>query len=374
MKKIFTLSLLLSLISMSMSAFYPAVFRTGDGYYPDAVMDIEHDAQYVYVASGYGLFVIDKTTGEQTVFSAREGTLDYTPISLAMYGDDLWIGTAEGKLLCYNNGSIQVYDLGIGGRLSNIAFDSNGNMYISDFGVVGYKINMSSKTIEEQFETFNRYSEGITSHLCIDGNDALWIGNYGGMAMTKYGLGKYTKVKGTQYMIKDHPEWPGYYVSSMAVDDDGCMWYVNYGNTEIGKWLTKIENDEVAVSYECPCFGYDMMFDRQQRLWMLGKNGPLFMMKDGEFSSYSCTEESNVWTCIDIDGDDIYIGTDKGVLRFKNNTFSVVPVEASSPSGIANTSIMRPATDNVFFDLQGRQLNGKPEKGIYIQNGKKIRK
>ena len=41
---------------------------------------------------------------------------------------------------------------------------------------------------------------------------------------------------------------------------------------------------------------------------------------------------------------------------------------------IADAIRTKPATDNTFFDLQGRQLNGKPEKGIYIQNGKKVRK
>lgn len=368
MKKYLILSLLL--FSTSMYSFVPAVFNTSFGYYPDAVMDIEHDAHYLYVARGSGLFVIDKATGEQIVFSAKEGTLDYTPISLAMYGDDLWIGTGEGKVLCYNNGSIQVYDFGISGRMSNIAFDSNGNMYISDFGVIGYRINMNSKTIEEEFETFHRYSEGITGHLCLDGNDALWIGNYGGSAMRKYGLGKYIKGKGTQYMISDNPEWPGYYVTSMAVDDDGCIWYINYGNNTIGKWLTKIEGDEVAESYECPCFGWDMMFDRQQRLWMLGSNGPLFMMKDGVFSSYSCLVETNLWTCIDIDSDDIYIGTDIGVLKFNEENFEMVQTGSSTPSGIASMTAAK-ATTSPIFDLQGRYLHEKPERGVYIQDGKK---
>ena len=33
-----------------------------------------------------------------------------------------------------------------------------------------------------------------------------------------------------------------------------------------------------------------------------------------------------------------------------------------------------PESTYLIFDLQGRQLNGEPKKGIYIQNGKKIRK
>ena len=368
MKKYFILSLLL--FSTSMYAYVPVFYNRGWGYYPDAVMDIEHDAQHLYVARGNGLFVIDKATGEETVFSAREGTLDYTPISLAMYGDDLWIGTAEGKVLCYNDCSIQTYDWDINGHVTNIAFDSKGNMYVSSIAGRGYRIIIQTKTVEEQIETFNRLSGGITGHLCIDGNDALWIGNYFGTVMTKYGLGKYIKGKGTQYMISDNPDWPGYYVMSMTVDDDGCMWYLNYGNSETGNWLTKIEDDEVAESYECPCYGWDMMFDRQQRLWMLGSNGPLFMMKNGVFSNYSCSEETNLWTCIDIDGDDIYIGTDIGVLKFNEENFEMVQTGLSTPSGIASMTAAK-ATTSPIFDLQGRRLSGKPEKGIYIQDGKK---
>lgn len=33
-------------------------------------------------------------------------------------------------------------------------------------------------------------------------------------------------------------------------------------------------------------------------------------------------------------------------------------------------TIDRDGTHN-YFDMQGRQLNGKPRKGIYIENGKK---
>ena len=368
MKKYFILSLLL--FSMSMYAYVPVYYRTNLGYYPDGVMDIEHDAQHLYVARGNGLFVIDKATGEETVFSKSEGTLAYTPISLAMYGDDLWIGTGEGKVLCYKDGSIQTYDWNVIGNVTNIAFDSKGSMYISSMAGTGYRINIQTKAVEEQIETFSRFSSGVTGHLCVDDNDDLWIGNIGGLAMTRYGLGKYTKGKGTQYMIRENPEWPGYYVASLAVDNDGCIWYINYGRSEIGYWLTKIEGDEVAESYECPNPGWDMMFDRQQRLWMLGKNGPLVMMKDGVFSSYSCLVETNLWTCIDIDGDDIYIGTDKGVLKFNEENFEMVQTGSSTPSGIASMTAAK-ATTSPIFDLQGRYLHEKPERGVYIQDGKK---
>ena len=48
---------------------------------------------------------------------------------------------------------------------------------------------------------------------------------------------------------------------------------------------------------------------------------------------------------------------------------------ADGATGIVPTirTIDRDGTEN-FFDLQGRRLNSKPNKGIYIENGKKYAK
>ena len=50
-----------------------------------------------------------------------------------------------------------------------------------------------------------------------------------------------------------------------------------------------------------------------------------------------------------------------------------IPFTASAPSGIQPTICTIDANGTSrYFDLQGRMLNGKPDKGIYIENGKKI--
>ena len=41
-------------------------------------------------------------------------------------------------------------------------------------------------------------------------------------------------------------------------------------------------------------------------------------------------------------------------------------------TGIDTMSDVRSKMEEVYYDLQGRKLSGKPNKGIYIQNGKKI--
>ena len=46
---------------------------------------------------------------------------------------------------------------------------------------------------------------------------------------------------------------------------------------------------------------------------------------------------------------------------------------SNNPTGIQSTlrTIDADGT-NRYFDLQGRMLNEKPEKGLYIENGKKV--
>ena len=50
-----------------------------------------------------------------------------------------------------------------------------------------------------------------------------------------------------------------------------------------------------------------------------------------------------------------------------------IPSPSTVPTGIAPTirTIEADGT-NRYFDLQGRMLNGKPAKGLYIENGHKM--
>ena len=52
-----------------------------------------------------------------------------------------------------------------------------------------------------------------------------------------------------------------------------------------------------------------------------------------------------------------------------------IPFTESNPSGIQPIIRTIDANGiNRYIDLQGRMLNGKPDKGIFIENGKKIAK
>ena len=68
-------------------------------------------------------------------------------------------------------------------------------------------------------------------------------------------------------------------------------------------------------------------------------------------------------------------GTSSGKdVSFDNLRFEgVIPYIGSTPTGVQPTIVAIDADGTCrYFNLQGRQLNGKPDKGLYIENGKKV--
>jgi hypothetical protein len=65
--------------------------------------------------------------------------------------------------------------------------------------------------------------------------------------------------------------------------------------------------------------------------------------------------------------------TDENV-SFENLGYEpVIPFTEGTTTGIQPTLITIEADGTCrYFDLQGRMLNGKPDKGLYIENGKKV--
>jgi hypothetical protein len=77
---------------------------------------------------------------------------------------------------------------------------------------------------------------------------------------------------------------------------------------------------------------------------------------------------------MDIDGDDIYIGTDEALLLFRDGEYTKIGLGQPDPQGHQATGINATEASSVnapAYDLQGRRLSQKPERGLYIRDGKK---
>lgn len=371
MKK-FIVLLLVSLFCTSMRAFYPAFMNIyQDGIYPNAIMDVTHDDSNVYVAKLNGqLVVMNKATGEKDILEVKVGNLSYTPWSIAVNSGKIWIGTAEGKLLTFSDGKFHQsgislswqYDEPLG--VENILFDAQGNMYLSCHFGVGFRVD--TKNHVERFTIHPKAIGSFSVNMCLDRNNTLWVCNYGNSSM--YGLTKYTREEGTTYYFKGRADVPHGLVTGFTIDKEDGIWYL------VKYKLIRLQNDEVLESYDFPHICYNLQFDEQQRLWMARQYGPLVMMKDGAFISYPCPFESKRWMCMDIDGDDIYIGTDEFLLLFRDGEYTKIDLGQPDPQGHQSTGINHTEVSTStfgIFDLLGRQLQDKPERGVYIQDGRK---
>ena len=380
MKKYFMLLLLASLLSISAHAFYMGWARINDFTnvyeYPEAVMDIVHDSERVYVAALGGLMIIDKATGEKTYYSNLDGSFSYTPTALTLYEGEVFIGTRENKMLIlYGDELIESdYDfdhIRASHYISNVIFDDEGNMYASNGSGVSFRFGLDGS--KETFKAYSWTCDGWTAYLATTSDGTLWVANFG-WNMGSYGLAKYTFGEGPTYPMKTNSELPLYKVTALAVDDEDGVWYAS-SSTAFGKegrkLLTRLKDDQVSVSYETSNRYVDMQFDDQQRLWLAGDYGPLAMMKDGEFTTYPYLKDDERWFCLDIDGDDIYIGTENSLLLYRDGEYLNIdlgPLMHQASNSI--TSIIRDAF-SPLYDLQGRLLQGKPGRGIYILDGRK---
>ncbi len=350
--------LLVSLFTTCMYAFYPAnvARENGDGPYLHAVMDIAHDDANIYVAKLDGhLVVINKASGEKTILDVKVGSLSYTPWAIAVHDGKVWIGTAESKILYFSNGKIHQSGIKLDWEYSrygvpgihNIVFDTQGNMYVSCSYGVGFKVDTKSNA--ESFTIHPKALSLFCGHICLDQSGALWGGNYG-FSGYDYAMAKYTKENGTEYYFKEHKNVPRGTVTALAMDEEGGIWYAAANK------LTRLINDEMSESYDCPYICYDMQFDSQQRLWMADQHGPLRMMENGAFTSYPCPFESKRWMCMDIDIDNIYIGTDTDLLIYKDGEYTKIDLSLSDET-----------TDIPYHPLieEGKVWKYQPEFGEY---------
>ena len=169
---------------------------------------------------------------------------------------------------------------------------------------------------------------------------------------------------------------------------DFSEWYWHGNNTEVGKWVSAyrvfmLDKDELI--YGLTDKGIWAYIDRrtsQERFnnfrGLFSANDPdyLFILsipfrQNPEVVEYQHPEN--------VDGARKFAtrfyqtdGDNSGEVEEKSDLLYIADFQAGSTTGIKPTirTIDRDGTEN-YFDLQGRRLNGKPEKGIYIENGKK---
>lgn len=363
-----------------------------------SVKCLAHDATNIYVLKPDGLEVVNKVTGEKTVYNMESGHFDQLGLNaIALRPDTIWVGSNYGKLtsitsdkaettqLVCDHGSYASFEsIGVIG-INSIVFDSKGIMVVGGDNCL-MVIQPSGEEMSLSFPDLH-YGNEIWQ-MVIDPNDDIWVSSTGasaGNGLIKYHIGGDLEVISDK-KSQDPPFW-GAYVKGMTIDNNGHLWIgsVTKPGEEHDPFATMLSYDgngftgynigsdvEVPISMLCDSQGYIWYLPTAPANYVLGiteySKGPLCCFDNGEVTRYEWSQETGYCYCMDVDGDSIYIGTDNGVLVFSKGTFHWLGEEGT---GIAETSLSK-APQKELFDLQGRHIQGEPKHGVYIQNGKKV--
>lgn len=355
---------MLSLVGVALFAIPHPPINIEEGY----ITGIVHDGQHLYATSyGYGIVRIDKTTGEATWYTQENESLPSNDLTtICIENGALWVGDNSGNvssLLAPDPYSERLFGSGKkSAAVSFIRFDTSGRMFVSHYG--DFKV-LSDLSVVDEVSISSIFTEGYIWQMKPDSKGNMWISDY--CVSGNHGLSCYTADGVLKYVFEGMAGLPfnDHLVRAMAVDAQDHIWFVS------NQTLVDYDGDNFAT-FDLSRGAYDMDFDEFGRLWLINKNGILTCFENGVSQEFTCPIETSQWCCMDIDGHCIYIGTDKGLLRFCDGAFTQVELPQEH-TGIENRGAdaqNTPAKHATFYHPSG--VVAKPHsRGIAIAEGKK---
>ena len=269
------------------------------------VSRIIHDENYLYVGTrGGGLIKIDKQTGEQTVLCRANGTMtDNTIEDMVVHDGTLWVGTGYSGLAKITDGNIEKFDMKNAGfhnnqNISGFYFDNDGSMLV---GGLNYLHQFDGKRVTARFDINLLSPFAYVKSIKADASGHIWVGSYD--ALKSATLCLFTP-KGL--IPVSHPYGN---INRLETDAGGCLWMatdaglVKFDGNNFTAFTT--ENSDLPESTL-----YDMLADGHGNMWMVSAN---YLIKfDGRrFENYPYLRDSaqDFLMAIDIDGDDVYVGS-----------------------------------------------------------------
>ena len=362
MKRIVILTML-SFIGIALLAIPHPPINLKVGY----VSGITHSQNHLYVASyGNGLAIIDKSTGETTWYTEEKGSFPSNDLTALILNEGVvWVGDKSGyvtSLFADEPYSEQLFGKGKKGMpISNISFDLNSRMFVSHYGdfkvlselSVIDEVNVSSALVEGYIWQMKPYSKGN-----------LWLTDY--CANGSHGLTCYTTDGEPRFVLEESAELPfsTCQVRAMTIDREDHIWFASQ------TVLAEYDGDTYST-FNLSRTAYDMEFDDSERLWLINNNGILTCFENNETIDYVCPIETNQWHCMDIDGGNIYIATDKGLLLFHDGVFSLVDLQVEHTGIPSTSSVERTCKTANWYDISGRPASSA-SKTIVVTKDKKL--
>ena len=375
-----------------------------------AVKRLAHDDKNLYILHFDGLEVRNKATGETLCYTQATGHIPEGNIystgnfhdamlnAIAVHGDTVWVG-GNGFLTAIVGQEAESWHIPYDITISNpsyssspklpmsfncIEFDSKGTMYLGGIDQVGYL----QKTGKASFVGLpSNGAQGTEVWQVLPAADGgVWVSytsDSGNNSLARYTAGD-EEVEEVSNKLGFRNQ-----IKAMAVDGNGCLWFgVSRRDVNIYRYDgVSLETFDTGVSAQRgPCC---MTFDDSGRLWLLYSNsgkigyaqysvGPLYCFMDGDPREYPFPKGVGMAYCLDVDGDDVYVGTDNGVLKLADGRLSLLDTtwysERPEETAVKDCKTASTGGDaDAVYDLQGRRRSSNNSmKGIYIRNVRKI--
>lgn len=282
---------------------------------------LEDRTRRLWVGTSKGLHLYQN--GEFIVYTTENGlSKDFVS---ALYEDqkgNLWIGTSDG-ISFLQDGKITTYtksDGFPGGRIRAIGESANGDLWIGTAeGLTRFRNN--------QFETITA-ADGLTEKairvIYRDRENILWIGTDAGLFRLE-----------NNGFIRD-ARFDGKIIRSIINDREGVLWVGG------GFGISRIVGNNIATMEsrkEIASGIYIMLEDSEGCLWVGTESEGLWQFVDGKFGGYTTADGllDDVSYSIYQNGQkDIWISNQKGLSRFRNNSFDL---QITSQNGLPNVRL-----------------------------------
>ncbi|MBI3005975.1 MAG: hypothetical protein HYY49_11270 [Ignavibacteriales bacterium] len=352
----------------AISQFLHKVWQSEDGLPQNSITSLlQTQDGYLWIGTLEGLVRFDGA--RFTVFDKRNTPALKSNRIWSLCEDrqlNLWIGTENGGLTCFHNGSFETFDTS-DGLLSNTVFkvyeDRKGSLWVGTFAGLNIKTNgrfaefvartaLPRKPVWGICEDFrgtlwfgstgiysldgNRFvrhasqdfSLSMVWALQFDSKDNLWIGS--DLGLLKYKNGKFSSLE-----LTETPVVPA--IRSLLLDAKGSLWI----GTD-GRGLFRISNNRISTYSLAEGLSsnsvYALMQDREGSLWIGTNGGGLNQVRRAKFTSYTTLvglSHDFVWSVCEDRKKNIWVGTYDGLTRLSGGSARVY----SLADGLRNTFI-----------------------------------
>lgn len=349
------------------------------GFNADYILSIlDTDTEKLFIGTWKGFQYLDKKTGQFTILNSVWKTFDIQPDGEKGY----WLATNSG-LRHLNRELVNDYTLNFGIQdinITSVITDKAANcLWLGtwDQGLLQYDLSTKAvKNYRHQKNDPSSLSSNNTYRILLDSRGSLWIGTWGG------GLNRLDRKTGT--FEKIHLNIPGIYTNDNQIiltiqeDPSGLLW-IGTDGTGVFKYGLK-QKKFINIGYENKLNSLlesthviSVYVDPFNKLWLGTKGGGIQYSTNWKtFSKVNIeTKETKNAPALPYesrsfmqDGDYLWTGTNKGLIRIINKGVKAGSYEIFSPVPKDPTSISGRKINTIVKDSSGRIWIGTQENGL----------